>query len=209
MRALVLTILCALICNAKSYQYHPQNRDELIKLLRDENINLSDIDTSKVTNMAWIFSSGDKESCEYIKNNIAKWIDLKSCINTAGSRKNFKGIGTWNVSNATTMEGMFAWGRNEFNENINSWNVSKVTNMGYMFAGTSAFNQPLDKWDTSSVENMDYMFGEANSFMQKLDSWNVQNVKTMELMFAQSEIERESFRFMGNNMFPKWYKDKE
>ncbi|RDU61728.1 hypothetical protein CQA53_09830 [Helicobacter didelphidarum] len=193
----------------ESHQYHPQNRDELVKLVRDESINLSDIDTSKITNMAWIFSSITKKSCESIKNNIDEWIDLKSCINTAGNRKNFQGIETWNVSNVATMEGMFAWSESQFNENISSWNVSKVTNMGYMFAGTLAFNQPLDKWNISNVKNMAYMFGESNSFLQNLDSWNVQNVKNMKFMFAQSKIEIESLKFEGKNMFPKWYKSKE
>jgi surface protein len=41
-----------------------------------------------------------------------------------------------------------------FNQDISSWDVSNVTNMNYMFASGSSFNQDISSWDVSNVTNM-------------------------------------------------------
>ena len=48
-------------------------------------------------------------------------------------------IGTWNVSNVTSMENMFHT-NTSFNQNIGSWDVTSVTNMERMFYAASSFN---------------------------------------------------------------------
>ncbi|WP_347340930.1 BspA family leucine-rich repeat surface protein [Helicobacter sp. CaF467b] len=59
-----------------------KNRAELRELVKDNDIYLSDIDTSAITDMRALFK------------------DVK--------RKNFSGIEYWDTSNVITMEGMFA-----------------------------------------------------------------------------------------------------
>ncbi len=46
-----------------------------------------------------------------------------------------------------------------FNEDISSWDVSNVTNMNQMFAESYAFNQPIGYWDVSSVTNIPIPIG--------------------------------------------------
>ena len=61
--------------------------------------------TSKITNMSWLFFNKQK-------------------FNTDISR--------WNVSNVTDMRGMFYYARS-FNQNISKWNISKCTLIYHTF----------------------------------------------------------------------------
>ena len=208
MARLYIIVLFAftIISQAQDYKYFPKDRSELIVLVRNESVSLAEIDTRKVVDMSWLFATMSKKSCTYIKENIAQWIDLKNCIDSAGNRKNFSGIDSWDTSSVETMEGMFAWQEN-FNENINAWNVSRVANMSFMFAGTM-FNQPLDKWNVANVRDIRSMFAEANTFNQNLDSWQIGDNVLMRWAFSQS-LMWENYMSGDKKSLPKWYKDNE
>lgn len=96
-------------------------------------------------------------------------------------------ISGWDVSNVTTMLGMFQ-NATVFNQNLSGWNVSKVTNMGNMFATAKAFNANISNWDVSNVTNMDGMFSSASVFNQNIGSWNVSKVTTMANMFQYAPV---------------------
>ena len=91
-------------------------------------------------------------------------------------------IGSWNVSNVTSMSGMFA-DAISFNQDISLWNISNVTSIRYMFNHASSFNQDISNWDVSNVTGMAGVFGVASSFNQDINSWNVSNVTNMKDMF--------------------------
>lgn len=112
-------------------KYKPKTREELKSLVDNLSINLSDIDTSAITDMSDLFFDS--------------W------------RKDFSGIESWNVSNVANMSGMFKYCK-KFNQPLSDWNVSSVTNMSYMFYNCKKFNQPLSGWDVSSVTDMSEMF---------------------------------------------------
>ena len=141
-------------------KYKPCSRKELRELVKDESICLSDIDTSLITDMSWLF-------CDSI-------------------RMNFDGLETWDTSHVTTMERMF-YRAKYFNHPIGNWNVSSVTNMECIFCGCSDFNQPLGDWDVSSVTNMESMFGTCGKFNQPLNDWNVSKVQKISCMFCEAE----------------------
>ena len=77
-------------------KYKPTSKAELQKLVDDLSINLGDIDTSKITDMSYLF-----------------------CYT---SRTDFSGIEKWDVSNVTNMEGMFEKATS-FNQDISDWDV--------------------------------------------------------------------------------------
>ncbi|WP_300370084.1 BspA family leucine-rich repeat surface protein, partial [Brachyspira sp.] len=112
-------------------QFKPKTKEELKKLVEDENINLGSIDTSLITDMSELFLNS--------------------------RRKDFSGIETWDVSNVKNMSSMFKECK-KFNQPLNNWNTSNVKNMSSMFKECSEFNQPLNNWDTSNVTNMRNMF---------------------------------------------------
>lgn len=143
-------------------KYHPKTKIELRKLILDEEIELSEIDTSKITDMSHLFEptlSGGEQA-----------------------RFFFEGIEDWDVSNVKDMSYMFCYARN-FNADISGWNVSKVKNMRGMFQFASSFNQDIGMWNVSNVENMASMFYDAGAFNQNLDAWDISKVKTMRFMF--------------------------
>ena len=146
----------------RKFKYHPETKEELIKLCRDESVYLGDIDTSKITDMSNLF--------EEIHG------------------RDFSGIELWNVSNVKNMEAMFQ--NSDFNQNISSWDVSNVTNMCTMFACLVEFNQDISAWDVSNVKDMNSMFA-YSSFNRDINSWNVSNVKDMCSMFAYSSFNQD------------------
>lgn len=94
-------------------------------------------------------------------------------------------ISSWDVSNVTTMRGMFS-GNETFNQDISKWDVSRVKNMSEMFFGATSFNSNLSEWNTANVQYMISMFEGASLFNQDISSWNVEGVWSMERMFCNA-----------------------
>ena len=102
-------------------------------------------------------------------------------------------VHAWDVSSATTLEGMF-YNDPFMNEDVSgnqfaSWTVSNVQNMDYVFYGCSKFvgtTSGIDAWDTSQVTSMRNMFRDAVSFEGNLKSWDVSKVTDMDSMFRNA-----------------------
>ena len=96
-------------------------------------------------------------------------------------------ISSWDVSNVTNMQWVFAY-TTSFNQPLNSWDVSSVTNIRGMFKNTSSFNQPLNNWDVSNDINMYEMFQDSEAFNQPLNNWDVSNItlSNMNYMFTNA-----------------------
>tara|TARA_R110000772_G_scaffold136882_2_gene245662 strand:+ start:816 stop:2231 length:1416 start_codon:yes stop_codon:yes gene_type:complete len=93
-------------------------------------------------------------------------------------------ISSWDVSNVTTMAGMFSYAES-FNQDIGNWDVSSVVDMQMMFA-SSVFNQDISNWDVSSVTSMNRMFFNTSSFNQDIGNWDVSSVVEMFGVFGSS-----------------------
>ena len=95
----------------RDYKYFPETRAELRDLIKQrikkegKEVNLNDIDVSKITDMSHLFNSLD-----------------------------FNGdISGWDVSKVKDMYSMFS-GCKSFNQDISNWNVSNVKYSSYPFA---------------------------------------------------------------------------
>lgn len=132
----------------------------LYLFLYAENLgDLSDLDTSRVTDMRMLFGGST-----------------------------FNGdISMWDTSRVTNMASMFD-GAVSFNQPIGNWDVSQVTDISGMFTDTSAFNQPLNGWDTSSVTTMEQTFSYATAFKGSIGTWDTSNVTDMSGMFVGAPV---------------------
>lgn len=118
----------------RKYKYFLENNEELQKIAQNNKIKLSIIVISKVSDLSNIFEQS--------------------------TRKNFKGIESWNVSHVTNMACMFN-GAGYFNADISSWNTSNVKNMRDMFYGAKSFNQDISAWNVSTKLDMRDMFNNS------------------------------------------------
>jgi len=130
-------------------------------------------DTSKVTDMSYLFDVG--------------YYDLLANFN--------EDISCWDTSGVTSMKSMFYEGNrgiSSFNGDISSWDTSSVIDMSSMFDGASKFNSDISDWDTSSVIDMSDMFHRASLFSRRLCDWNVNQVTSNSFMFTGGRCTKKS-----------------
>lgn len=172
-----------------------------LKELVDSKSDLSNLDTSKITNMSNLFEKSE------FNGDISKW-DVSNVINMEDMfyESDFNGdISNWDVSNVTSMRGMFD--TSLFNQDISNWDVSNVENMNGMFM-RSLFNSKVSKWDVANVKRMNGMFMHAR-FNQDLSSWNLSNITDIAYMFQSSKFNQDisSWDIKKNtNMISTFYK---
>lgn len=122
-------------------------------------LDLSNFDTSKVTNMSHMF------------NGMRNLTTLN--------------LSNFNTSNVTNMGGMFFNMTNLTAFNLSNFDTSKVTDMGSMFYGVSSLTTlDLSNFDTSQVTIMGGMFfNMANLTTLNLSNFDTSNVMDMRSMF--------------------------
>ena len=112
---------------------HPSSREELIEeisiRLDKGQTNLNDIDTSKITDMSFLFTRVKAKDLSHID------------------------ISLWDTSNVEDMTYMFN-GCNVHQLDLSRWNTSNVESMACMFLNCYDFTSDLSKWDTGKVKSM-------------------------------------------------------
>ena len=132
-------------------------------------LNTTGWDTSKVTNMAGMFTG-----CAYLTS-----------IDVSG----------FDTSKVTNMHKMFGSNLNSLNEplinmsfiniDVSGLDTSNVTNMSMMFNGCGKLTTlDVSNWDVSNVTNMYKMFSFNGMPVLDLSNWNVGNVTSMAFMFS-------------------------
>ena len=139
-------------------------------------LDVSDWDTSKVTNMQSMFSSCSKLTTLDVSDWDTSSVTNMNYMFDGCSSLTTLDVSKWDTSKVTNMQSTL---------DVSKWNTSSVTNMNYMFRDCSSLTTlDVSKWDTSKVTNMQSMF-EGCSSLTTLDvsKWNTSSVTSMASMF--------------------------
>ena len=158
------------------------------------NANISEWDTSNVTNMMYMFANANRFNCDISRWNTSNVTNMSCMFKDSAFNQD---ISKWDVSKVTHMAEMFA--RCPFNQPLNDWNVSNVESMTYMFEKNKVFNQPLDNWNVSKVAGFTKMFYDAESFCQNISKWQTKPGAVHSGMFGGKN-------FMKRQYMPKFIK---
>ena len=161
-----------------------------------EYIDLSNFDTSNVTNMAFMFNH-----CNRLKEikGLDKFITSKATTMEGMFQSCFKlefiDVSSFDTSNVDIMNFMFVdCFKLKGIKGINKLNTKKVTNMTGMFENCLSLKYlNLENFDTSNVTNMSYMFNKCKKLkeIKGMDKFNTINLTTTYAMFQFcTEIEK-------------------
>ena len=143
----------------------PINASSCYKMFYDctTSFNLSNFDTSKMTDMSWMFNN-----CLILTT-----LDLSN----------------FDTSNVTNMSYMFSGCQSLTSLNLSNFDTSKVTDMSYMFSYCSRLmSLDLSSFDTSQVTDMSYMFEDCSGLtLLDLSNFNTENVTDMHYMFGNCD----------------------
>ena len=165
-----------------SYEYFPKTKEELKKIIRMEiekqggvDVDLNMIDTSKITNMNYIFFN-----CKSLRTlDVSEW-NVSNVTNMLGVFCGCESLETldvseWNVSNVNDMFSMFYDCKSLRTLDVSKWKVSnKMMNMGHMFCECESLETlDVSGWDVSNVNDMKYMFYKCKSLHTDTTMWKI------------------------------------
>ena len=170
--------------NKKSNEMFFSKSDEQ-KIKNILEIDLSNFDTSEVTNMGGMFYGMSNLTTLNVSHfDTSKVADMSLMFH--GMRDlSALNLSSFNTSQVTDMHNMFYGMSNLTTLNVSNFDTSKVTNMGLMFYGMSNLTTlDLSNFDTTKVTNMGNMFSSMTNLTSlNLSSFNTSKVTDMGFMF--------------------------
>ena len=149
-------------------------------------INLTNFDTSKVTDMSWMFYGSDATSLDLSSFDTSNVTDMSYMFYSSAATE-IKGLDKFDNSKVINMSFMFA-GTKITSLDLSSFDTSGVTTMSHMFWASKATSLDLSGFDTNKVTNMSMMFASNDATEIKgLTNFNTSNVTTMDYMFEYSK----------------------
>ena len=153
------------------------------------NLDFSNWDTGKVTDMAYMFHYYNGSNKNY--NGTEYDIDNYSYLT---------GLNNWNLQSVNDMHYMFNSSTYyDYQDKELTWNTYNTNDMSYMFAYSNTYNFPKLSFDTRNVTNMAYMFTGFKSYNDlKLNFTDTSKVTDMSGMFGNSmDIPQNKFSYFN------------
>ena len=142
-------------------------------------LNISNLDTSKVTNMRSMFDGVSRLISLGLFNFDTSQVTNMNSMFYGMSSLTSLNLSNFNTSNVTDMREMFFGTRSLASLNLSNFDTSNVTDMSFMFFNSSKLTSlNLSNFNTSKVIDMSYMF----SVMSSLTSLNLSNFDTSKVM---------------------------
>ena len=181
-----------------TFNNNASNFGEMFRRAGNFNGDISNWNTSKVTDMNYMFAMDAQATKHQFDQN----------------------IGSWDVGEVTNMSNMF--NNSIFNQDIGNWDTSKVTSMSFMLSGNANFNQDINTkdyaagnriaWDVSACTDFQYMFSNSIGFSTSVNKWKIHTGSSnvnMNNMFAgatsfNSSLNTEQFT-VGQGSYQQTY----
>ena len=151
-------------------------------------LNLSSFDTSNVTDMSCMFYNCTSLSSIDLSNFDTSSVFNMSVMFASCTNLSSIDLSNFNTHNVTNMSGMFSDCTSLSFIDLSNFNTHNVTDMSGMFSScTSLSSIDLSSFDTGNVTNMHTMFYTCTSLVSlNLSSFDTSNVTDMSWMFADS-----------------------
>ena len=150
-------------------------------------IDLSNFDTSKVTDMSWMFFYSKSTEIKGLDNfDTSKITDMSYMF--YNNNANSLDLVNFNTSKVTNMCAMFA-GIEINTLNLENFNTSNVTDMSNMFQSSRLTSLNISNFDTSNVTDMTSMFNGTTVNYLNLSNFDTNNVTSMRSMFSLFKLE--------------------
>ena len=149
---------------------------------------VNNLDTSKVTNMSYMFSGMEGRIELDERFNTSNVVDM-SWMFYDSKLNDYSFVNSFDVSNVTNMYGMFYGAGEGVELKLNDFNASNVTNMHSMFSDSKFTSIDLGKnFNAKSVEDMQSMFEDSDAnYIYLGDNFNAKNSNNMSYMFNSNE----------------------
>ncbi|MBC1385435.1 BspA family leucine-rich repeat surface protein [Listeria innocua] len=159
----------------------------LFQYSRGTSLDLSNLDTSSVTDMSYMFDRNDLTSLDLSNLDTSNVTDMAFMFyNSTGTSID---VSNFDTSSVTNMYCMFRYCDVATSIDVSNFNTSNVTNMGSMFSYTSAVTGlDVSEFDTSKVTNMNGMFQSSAATSIDVSGFNTSNVTDMNGMFRDSSV---------------------
>lgn len=148
-------------------------------------MDLSNLDTSNITDMSYMFGNCLKlTSLDLSGFDTSRVIDMSHMFDDCTSLQSLN-ISGWDTSRVTDMSDMFNMCSSLTSLGLSTFDTSRVTNMFGMFDGCGSLTSlDLSGFDTSKVTEMSYMFHHCGSLASlDLSTFDTSRVTGMGYMF--------------------------
>ena len=180
------------------------NMDSMFNRCKASSLNLSKFNTSKVTNMGWMFFNCSRLETLDLSSFDTSSVTTFAQIFEGCSRLRRINLESFNTENVTRMNQMFKACSKLEEINLSNFNTSKVNQMVGLFSGCSSLKTlDLSNFDTSKVTIMNNMFNGCSSLTSiDISSFNTSKVSDMNRMFmgCSSLVELDLSNFDTSNV---------
>ena len=153
-------------------------------------IDLSFFDTSKVTNMSFMFKDLSKLTSLDVSNFDTSKVTNMNCLFSGVSSITSLDVSNFDTSKVTYMNGTFANLKSLNDLDLSNFDTSNVTDMGSMFENTIVLDGiDLSSFDTSNVKNMHNMFYNTKTPKLDLKHFDVSKVNDFGSIFTLTDVD--------------------
>ncbi|EAD7632832.1 BspA family leucine-rich repeat surface protein [Listeria monocytogenes] len=150
-------------------------------------LDLSNLDTSSVTNMAYMFYNSDATSIDVSNFNTSSVTNMYCMFRFCEVATSID-VSNFNTSNVTNMGHMFSYTSAATGLDVSKFDTSKVMYMNGMFMGSAATSIDVSGFNTSNVTNMNEMFRDSAATSLDVSHFDTSNVMDMRYMFSNSAV---------------------